>query len=123
MKFSYTTTDVCRIFDIKKECLRQWMTDGFIVPSKPSDGPGLRAIFSLPDLYRIYIFQSFLNADVKRSTSADLVRQIPDDELLEADKVEFDVWQLPKGVVKYVIDMKNVIKSVKSKLKGVGIDG
>jgi len=56
-KSEFSTFDVMKILDIKRERLREWMIQGFVKPAVPASGAGSKAEFGLLDLYKIAVFK------------------------------------------------------------------
>ena len=57
----YSTFDVIKILSIKRERLREWMVREYITPTKKAEGLGTKAIFSVLDIYKVAVFQEFVN--------------------------------------------------------------
>ena len=70
-KNEYTTFDIVRLFDIKRNRLQPWLDAGFIVPSiQKSTRKGTKNLFSKNDLYRIRLFTLLLDAGMTRKEAA-----------------------------------------------------
>ena len=67
-----STFDVMNVLGVKRECLRAWMSEGFITPSKQAEGQGTKAEFSLLDLCNVAKFQMLIDMGYKRSVAARL---------------------------------------------------
>jgi len=68
----FKTTEVRKIFSLKRNNFQDWMERGFIKPSiKKSTRKGEDNIFSKDDLYRIYLFIFLMLMGLDRSTAAE----------------------------------------------------
>ena len=70
MEQTFSTFDVLKILDIKRERLREWMNRGFIIPTVPAEGLGSKAVFSVVDIYKIAVFKKLVESGVRRSRAA-----------------------------------------------------
>ena len=80
----YSTIDIERSLEISRERLREWTAKGFIKPSIPSPGQGMRAEFSREDLLKVCLFDELLRIGFKR----DMAGQIISKYTLEKDPNE-----------------------------------
>ncbi len=72
MEITYTTFDINRILNINRNCLQPWLDGGFITPSiQRATRQGTKNIFSLNDLYKIWLFQKLLDIGVSRREAKD----------------------------------------------------
>lgn len=65
-KKKFTTWDINAIFDVNRNRLQPWITAGFIKLTQPADRQGTKNLFSLHDLYRLYLFLKLLDAGFSR---------------------------------------------------------
>lgn len=70
VKTGFSTFDVIKIFDMKRERLREWMNHGFITPTMPAEGVGTKAAFTLLDVYQVGVFKKLVDAGVNRSIAS-----------------------------------------------------
>jgi hypothetical protein len=70
MKSDYSTFDIQKALKIPRERFRQWIADGYVVPSVPAQGAGTRASFSLMDVYKVALLDYLISRGMKRSTAA-----------------------------------------------------
>lgn len=60
-KKEFTSTEISKALGIEWGRLREWIVKGFIVPSvKGQEGPGRAILFSLDDVYGIYLFRQMV---------------------------------------------------------------
>ena len=80
---SFSTFDVVKILDVKRDTLKNWMDGGFIKPYKKTSegrGPGERSLFSTFQLYLIRLFQVLLYHGLSRKQAAQLIESFSRDE-------------------------------------------
>ncbi len=77
-KQEFSTYDVMKILDLKRERLREWIKIGYAIPTKPADGPGTKAIFSLIDVYNISLFRQLVDIGLHREHAMLYVENIPE---------------------------------------------
>ena len=75
MRNKFSTLDLVKAFSIPRERLRDWMNNGFIVPTTKSKGQGTKAIFTRDDIYIVALFVDLLNKGFKRDKASDLIRK------------------------------------------------
>jgi hypothetical protein len=56
MKDEFSTFDIVKILGIPRMRLKDWMDQGYAVPSKLAEGKGTRAKFKLLDVYALSLF-------------------------------------------------------------------
>lgn len=76
-KHEFSTFDVMKVLDIKRERLREWMNQRFITATAPAEGVGTKAIFSILDIYKIAVFKKLIEAGMNRRRASDLVNTNP----------------------------------------------
>lgn len=87
MEKAYSTFDVMRILEIDRECLREWVKRGYIVPSiQQSSGRGTKALFSRTDLFRIAIFQKAVQSGLSRGLAYLFVKWFKDQSIRDAER-------------------------------------
>jgi DNA-binding transcriptional MerR regulator len=72
----YTTFDILKILNIKRERLRKWIDEGFIIPDQKADGVGTKALFSLDSVYRIKLFLELLLIGLTREKAREVAMGI-----------------------------------------------
>jgi hypothetical protein len=73
----FSTFDVLKILDIKRERLREWVNQGFIKPTVSAEGQGTKAVFKILDIYKIAVFKKLVEAGINRKKAADLINTNP----------------------------------------------
>ena len=69
---TYSTIEITKALQIKKERLRVWIDEGFVSPSiQKGIGPGTKHIFSVQDVYMVSLFHSLIEYGFSRE-SADI---------------------------------------------------
>ena len=63
----FSSFDVMKILDLKRERLRKWMHYEYVIPTKPADGRGTKSIFRLIDVYNVALFKKLVDAGMYRS--------------------------------------------------------
>jgi hypothetical protein len=57
----FTTFDIARMFDIKIDRIKDWITRGYIVPSiQRAKGQGTKSLFNEDDIVTILLFMNLL---------------------------------------------------------------
>jgi len=74
---TFSTFDVLKILDIKRERLREWVNRGFIIPTVRAKGLGSKAVFSMVDIYKIAVFKKLVESGVQRRRAAEWVKSNP----------------------------------------------
>jgi hypothetical protein len=69
----YSTIDIENRLGINRERLRVWTSSGYIEPSVPSPGQGLRAEFSREDVLKVCLFDELLRIGLKRAEAGGMV--------------------------------------------------
>lgn len=77
MEKEFSTFDVKKILDIKRERLREWMNNKFISPTQPASGVGTKAIFSILDVYKIGVFKKLVESGINRRKASAWVNTNP----------------------------------------------
>jgi hypothetical protein len=75
MRNRFSTLDIVKALSIHRERLRDWMNNGFVVPTTRSEGQGTKAIFTRDDMYMVALFVDLLNKGFKRDKASDLIRK------------------------------------------------
>jgi hypothetical protein len=71
----YTTFDICRIFDMKRGRIKNWIEQEFIKPMhQVTDKRGKVSYFTKEQLYSIYLFRSLVDAGIKRDYAGTWVK-------------------------------------------------
>ena len=98
---TYTTTDIQRILDIKKQRLRQWTKLGYVEPTTASTGSGVKSFFSKFQVYQISLFKKLVELGLNRWISAQF-----------AQKLDFTEWQeVVRGNHKFMVISGTVDRS------------
>ena len=80
MKSHYSTFDAERILEIKRTRLQEWLDRNYIVPFHKAKGKGDKTRFVIEDLYKIKLFQEFLDRRIKQRERAAYLLSILDKE-------------------------------------------
>jgi hypothetical protein len=75
MKEKYSTLDIVKALSIPRERLRDWMNNGFVIPTISSQGQGTKAVFTRNDVYLAALFVDLLKKGFKRYNASDLIRK------------------------------------------------
>ncbi len=75
MRDKFSTLDIVKALSIPRERLRDWMNNGFVVPTTKSEGQGTKAIFTRDDIYLVALFVDLLKKGFKRDRASDLIRK------------------------------------------------
>jgi hypothetical protein len=68
---SFTTWDIQKKLEIKRDRLKEWLALGYIKPSiQQSEGVGTKNLFSRSDLYLIGLLDALIHFQVPRVTAA-----------------------------------------------------
>jgi hypothetical protein len=99
---TYTTSDILRILDIKKQRLRQWTKLGYVEADvQVSTGSGNKSIFSIYQVYQISLFKKFVELGLNRWISGQF-----------AQKLDYTEWQgIVRGINKFMIISGSVDRS------------
>ena len=73
MREKFSTLDIVKALGIPRERLRDWMNNGFIIPTISSRGQGTKAVFTRNDVYLVALFTDFLRKGFKRYNASHLV--------------------------------------------------
>jgi hypothetical protein len=77
MEKEFSTFDVIKLLGVKRERLREWMNQGFIMPTIPASGIGSKAIFSILDIYKIAVFKILVDAGMNRRKASIWIKESP----------------------------------------------
>jgi hypothetical protein len=75
MQDTFSTLDIVKALRIPRERLRDWMKNGFVVPTILSQGQGTKAVFTRDDIYLAALFMDLLKKGFKRNRASDLIRK------------------------------------------------
>ena len=75
MRNDFSTLDIVKALSIPRERLRDWMNNGFVVPTIKSEGQGTKAIFTRNDIYLVAFFVDLLKKGFKRYRASDLIKK------------------------------------------------
>jgi len=68
---TFSTFDVLKVLDLKRERLRQWMNHKFIpTGSRVEWGSGSKVVFTKSDLYRTLLFKKLVDAGLNRAVAS-----------------------------------------------------
>ena len=84
----YSTFDIERIFKIKKTRLFEWIDPkyNYVVPSQRADGKGSKTLFSIDDLYTLYLFINLLRLGASRLAASEYSKLIDFNNVGEGKK-------------------------------------
>jgi DNA-binding transcriptional MerR regulator len=71
---TFSSFQVVKILQIKKERLQEWLHKGFIAPETRASGRGTRNRFSQTNLYEIALFDYLLDRGLSRKESAKILK-------------------------------------------------
>jgi hypothetical protein len=77
MNEEFSTFEVMKILNIKRERLREWMNNDFISPTQPAFGVGTKALFNLLDVYKVGVFKKLVEAGINRRKASAWVKTNP----------------------------------------------
>lgn len=75
MRNQFSTLDIVKFLGVPRERLRDWMNNGFVVPTISSKGQGTKAVFTRDDIYLVALFMDFLKKGFKRNRASELIRK------------------------------------------------
>jgi len=75
MREEFSTLDIVKALSIPRERLRDWMNNGFVIPTISSQGQGTKAVFTRNDVYLAALFVDLLKKGFKRYNASDLIRK------------------------------------------------
>jgi hypothetical protein len=75
MRENFSTLDIVKALSIPRERLRDWMNNGFVIPTISSQGQGTKAVFTRNDVYLAALFVDLLKKGFKRYNASDLIRK------------------------------------------------
>jgi hypothetical protein len=75
MRNQFSTLDIVKYLGVPRERLRDWMNNGFVVPTISSKGQGTKAVFTRDDIYLVALFVDFLKKGFKRNRASELIRR------------------------------------------------
>ena len=76
MDKTFSTFDIQRVLKMPRGRLKDWMEQGYIVPSiQKAEGVGTRNVFSKLDLYGIALFAHLLKIGLSRATAAYIIKR------------------------------------------------
>jgi hypothetical protein len=76
MRDEFTTFDIINKLGIPRGRLREWMNEGFILPSlQAADGVGTKALFDRVDIYALVVFKHLIEHHrIARSEAAQIIK-------------------------------------------------
>jgi hypothetical protein len=76
VKNEFTTFDIINGLEIPRGRLREWMNEGFLVPSiQKAEGVGTKALFDRVDIYTLLVFKHLIEQHrMARSEAAEIVK-------------------------------------------------
>lgn len=66
----FTTFEIVKSLKIKRERLRKWLENGYIVPKIHADGHGTKNLFTIWELYQIELFRYLVDHGFSRGEAA-----------------------------------------------------
>jgi hypothetical protein len=95
VRYHFSTLDVVKILEIKREALREWIDRGFIIPSTTEKiSIGIKSLFNMRDLYKIQIFKELIGIGFSRKLAAKKINNI----LNSNGKINIDLGDISKKV-------------------------
>lgn len=73
MRNQFSTLDIVKALGVPRERLRDWMNNGFVVPTISSEGQGTKAVFTRDDIYLVAFFVDLLKKGFKRNRASELI--------------------------------------------------
>ena len=73
MRNQFSTLDVVKFLGVPRERLRDWMNNGFVVPTISSKGQGTKAVFTRDDIYLVALFVDLLKKGFKRNRASEFI--------------------------------------------------
>jgi hypothetical protein len=142
MEKEFSTFEVMKILDIKRERLREWMNNKFISPTQPASGVGTKAIFSILDVYKTGVFKKLVESGINRRKASVWLNTNPGiNNYDEAEKINFiivfdsekggkwisykglppwtmevDVWEFSDWNVGVLINFRKLREEIKSSM-------
>jgi hypothetical protein len=87
----FTTFDVCRILNLKRDRLKDWIERGFIVPAAQEDvARGKKSYFDKWGLYMIKLFHHVVTNGIAREQAAKWIKELTEykDQQSELDPLD-----------------------------------
>lgn len=109
----YTTTNICEIFDIGRDRLKDWISWGYVNPTYRSHGHGDKNLFTAYDLYRIGLFIN-LHKITNRSFASAVANRVADDIFDRKEKIGARL-----GSLKVEINLIGAMDMVKDRLEKI----
>ena len=72
----YTTFDIRKIYNIKRETLRDWIDRDFVFPTLPAKGKGTKALFDEKAVFEIGLFKYLVGGGFTREMASKIVREV-----------------------------------------------
>jgi DNA-binding transcriptional MerR regulator len=69
---NFTITEAAAKFGIKIERLREWVNKGFIEPTFKTTGKGIKNLFTVHDIYRLFLFEKLIKFGITRESAKKL---------------------------------------------------
>ena len=129
----YTSSTVIKILNCHRELIKDWILQGFIIPSIPAKGQGTKALFTYNDILMIYFFQKLINRGFKRKLAKKYIEAfkkeylnndiIPDIAVFFINTTAYDVSVSTKTIpdlsafCQDIINVKAIIKEINFKLE------
>ena len=66
---TFSTLQIEKGLEIPRERLREWIIRGFIKPSHPSPGQGIKTEFSRLDVYKVALFRNLIDLGISRKVA------------------------------------------------------
>ena len=76
MRNEFSTLDIVKALEIPREKLKEWMKRGFIRPTIPASGQGIKAVFTRADVYAVSLFEELIKKGFKREIASGFVLAI-----------------------------------------------
>ena len=94
----YSSTEVCKILNVKRITLQKWIGEGFIDPHIKSSGSGTSNYFDQWNLYQIKFFMLLVEYGLSREEAAKRVREFGRNKILPSFTANVSDSQSFKGL-------------------------
>ncbi len=87
----YSTIDVSKILEIKRERLRDWLSRGFVSADLPSTSKGTITIFTWYGVLKIYLFKRLVDLGITRKAAKRCVDQVALERFEQIDCIDYGI--------------------------------
>jgi len=104
-KDNFTTFKVSKALKIEYGRLREWIDNGFVVPSvKKAGGIGTKNLFSRKDVYCVRLFIHIIERGFSRKEAANMIKSFKKHNLLNLPTVYIQFIKKADGKTDVIID-------------------